>query len=163
MKNFLAAPICALMLTAAIGTAAAQQGSPMMNQSGSGMMGGQNGDQGDNQSQSMPGPFHGWRGMMPWGYGNMGPGMMSGRGWGNHMMGSGMMGSGMMGSGMMMGRMMGPEMMIVMMDTNEDGQLSLEEFQAVHSRMFKLLDKDGDGQLTTDEIQKRWSQDDEND
>ncbi|MFC6657656.1 EF-hand domain-containing protein [Roseibium salinum] len=110
------------------------------------MMGRQNTDQG----QSMPGPFHRWQGMMQGDYGRMGYGMMSGRGWGGHMM----------GPGMMMGRMMGPEMMIVMMDTNGDGNLSLEEFQAVHARMFKMLDKDGDGQLTGEEIGPRWSTDD---
>ncbi len=78
---------------------------------------------------------------------------MPGYGWANGMMGSGMMGAGMMG----------PEMMILMMDTNDDGKLSLEEFQAIHRRMFKALDKNGDGELTTDEIESRWHMDDDGD
>jgi EF hand len=69
-------------------------------------------------------------------------------------MGAGtMMGLGMMMGGGMMGHgMMGPGMMIVMMDTNGDGALSLDEFQAIHARMFKYLDANHDGQLTTDEL-----------
>jgi hypothetical protein len=74
-----------------------------------------------------------------------------------------MMGPGMMGPGMMMGGMMGPEMMVLMMDTDNDGNLSLEEFQAVHTRMFNYLDKNGDGQLTGQELRNRWQQDDEDD
>jgi len=142
MKNILAVTVFSLALAGSIGLANAQQGSPMMKQPGQGMM---QGGQGPMQGQGM---------MQGQGYGNMayscngmpGAGMM---------MGSGMMGSGMMGSGMMAGRMHGPDMMIVMMDTNGDGSLSLEEFQAIHARMFKHLDANGDGQLTSDEMSQR--------
>ncbi|MBD1549003.1 EF-hand domain-containing protein [Labrenzia aggregata] len=120
-------------------------------------------DQDNNQARPMPGYGYGRRGNMPWGYhGHMGPGMMYGRG-GGYGMGPGMMGSGMMGNGMMGRGMMGPQMMILMMDTNGDGKLSLEEFQAIHGRMFKYLDKNGDGQLTPDEIRKNWQDDDDGD
>ena len=149
MKNFLKVPVCGLILAAAIGAANAQQGGPTMNQSGQGMMRGQNND----QVMPMPGLHQRWGNMMPWYNNRMGPGMMSGRGWGSHMM----------GPGMMMGSMMGPEMMIVMLDSNDDGKLSLEEFQAVHARMFKYFDKDGDGQLTEEEIGKRWGWSDSDD
>ncbi|MCC9624009.1 EF-hand domain-containing protein [Thalassospira sp. MA62] len=63
------------------------------------------------------------------------------------------------GQGSMMpyhwGGMMGSDMMIIMMDTNGDGKLSLDEFQAVHARMLKYLDADGDGQLSADEVHNR--------
>jgi hypothetical protein len=178
MKKFLLTSACVIAIATIASAAEAQQGSMMMNQSGQGMMAGQ----GNNQSQPMPGYGVGRRGNMPRGYGHMRPGMMGGQGWGygnmgpgmmgrgmmgGGMMGSGMMGSGMMGSGMMgsgmMGSGMGPQMMIIMMDTNNDGKLSLEEFQAIHGRMFKYLDKNGDGQLSPDEFQNRWRDDDDED
>ena len=76
------------------------------------------------------------------------------------MMGRGMMGRGMMGGGMMGGGMtggaMGPPMMFRMifalMDDG-DGQISLQEFQAAHERIFKAMDSNKDGQLTQDEMQ----------
>lgn len=71
-------------------------------------------------------------------------GMMEGK-----MMGGGMMGGGMM-SGMMGGGM--GKMMLAMMDADDDGALSLEEFQAVHARMFKAMDSDGDGRLSAEEL-----------
>lgn len=135
MKRFLAITAIGLMLAGALGVAQAQQGTQMMNQTGQGMQG--------------PGMMMG-----------QGQGMGMGYGAGN-MMGlhNGTMGPGMMNGGMMMGGMMGkmhgPEMMIVMMDTNGDGQLQLEEFQAVHNRMFNYLDENGDGQLTVDELRQR--------
>lgn len=45
-----------------------------------------------------------------------------------------------------------PGMMIAMMDTNEDGALSLEEVQTVHERMFNMADADGNGLLILEEI-----------
>ena len=44
-------------------------------------------------------------------------------------------------------------MMIVMLDTDGDGMLSLEEMQAVHARMFKAMDVNKDGRLTAEEMQ----------
>ena len=73
----------------------------------------------------------------------MSEGMMSG-----NMMGKGMMSGGMMGSGMMMH----PDMMIVMLDTDGDGSLSLEEFQSMHERMFTYMDKNKDGKLEASEL-----------
>src|SRR6516225_2543817 len=73
-----------------------------------------------------------WRGGM------MGPGMM-GRG--------GMMGPGSMHSGMMM------RMLFALMDSDGDGTITLQEFQAAHERIFKAMDANKDGRLTLDEIQ----------
>ena len=70
-------------------------------------------------------------------------------------MGRGMMGPGMMGGGMM-GGAMGPAMMFRMifalMDDG-DGQISLQEFQAAHERIFKAMDSNKDGQVTQEEMQ----------
>ncbi len=159
MKKFLLYSACVIAIASMAGAAQAQQGSPMMGKSGSGMMT----DQDNDQTRPMPGYGYHRRGNMPWGYDRMGPGMMYGRGGGYGMMGGQGWGSGMMGPGMMGGGMMGPQMMILMMDTNGDGKLSLEEFQAIHGRMFKYLDKNGDGQLTPDEIHKHWQDDDDGD
>jgi hypothetical protein len=74
----------------------------------------------------------------------------------------GMMGMGMGHPGMMgMGggghfRMMVP-MMMAMMDTNNDGALSLEEVQAVHSRIFTYIDKNKDGKITPEEVRAAFS------
>jgi hypothetical protein len=81
--------------------------------------------------------------------GAMGSGMM-GRG---GMMGSGMMGrGGMMGSGSMHSGMM-MRMLFALMDSDGDGTISLQEFQAAHERIFKAMDANKDGHLTLDEIQ----------
>jgi len=108
----------------------------------------------------------GYPGMMGMGMGH--PGMMGCGQPGMMEMGQpGMMGMGMMGMGMehpgMMGmgggarfRMMVP-MMMAMMDTNNDGALSLEEVQAVHARMFNFIDKNRDGKVTPDEVQAAFS------
>ena len=74
---------------------------------------------------------------------------MMGRGWrGPGMMSQGgMMGSESMGSGMMM------RMLFTMMDSDGDGTVSLQEFQAAHERIFKGMDANKDGRLTLEEIQ----------
>ena len=84
-----------------------------------------------------------WRG------GTMGLGMM-GRG---GMMGPGMMGrGGMMGPGSMHSGMM-MRMLFALMDSDGDGTITLQEFQAAHERIFKAMDANKDGRLTLDEIQ----------
>ena len=80
----------------------------------------------------------------------MGRGMMMGQG--------GMMGRGMMGTGGMMGRgMMGPPVMMriifSLVDSDGDGTISLQEFQAAHERIFKGIDANKDGRLTPEEMQ----------
>ena len=81
-------------------------------------------------------------GMM--GHGMTGQGGMMGHG----MMGRrGMMGPGSVGSGMMM------RMLFALMDSDGDGTISLQEFQAAHERIFKAMDANKDGRLTLDEIQ----------
>jgi EF hand domain-containing protein len=70
-------------------------------------------------------------------------------------MGYGMMGHGMMGRGMMGGQMGSPMMfrlMFALMDDG-DGQISLQEFQAAHERIFKAMDSNKDGQVTFEEMQ----------
>jgi hypothetical protein len=63
------------------------------------------------------------------------------------MMRGGMMGRGGMHSGMMM------RMLFAMMDSDGDGTISLQEFQAAHERIFKAMDANKDGVLTLEEIQ----------
>ncbi len=76
------------------------------------------------------------------------------------------MGHGMMGQGNMMG-MMGQRgmdrgmtghplmmrIMFILMDSNGDGIISLQEFQAAHERIFKAMDSNKDGGLTLEEMQ----------
>jgi hypothetical protein len=72
------------------------------------------------------------------------------------MMEHGMIGRGMMGRGQMGPGIMGPammRMMLVLMDTDGDGTVSLNEFQAAHERIFKALDANKDGRLTLQEVQ----------
>ena len=63
----------------------------------------------------------------------------------------GMMGPGMMPPGMMM------RMMLTLMDIDNDGAISLSEFQAAHERMFKAVDANKDGRVTIEEMQA-WMQ-----
>jgi|GEM_PF-1631074 len=146
-------------LAASFSFAHAQQGS-MMNREGTGMMQGQSSAGGDWPDDGQPYRY-GPHGRMPWAGRGMGPWMtdhdydgptaMRHR-WGPQMMGPGMM----MGEGMMP-----PPMVIIMLDTNGDEKLSLEEFQAVHTRMFNYLDKNHDGQLEMDEIGSHDRKDDD--
>jgi hypothetical protein len=72
------------------------------------------------------------------------------------MMGPGMMEHGMMDPGMgreTMGHAMGMRVMMILMDTDGDGALSLEEVQAAHARIFKVIDADKDGKVTLAEIE----------
>lgn len=63
------------------------------------------------------------------------------------MMGPAMMGTNMMGHASMMGIMM------ILMDTDNDGTVSLQEFSAAHERIFKAMDANKDDRLTLDELQ----------
>jgi hypothetical protein len=45
-------------------------------------------------------------------------------------------------------------LVMIMMDTDNDGALSLAEVQAVHARVFNYADGDDDGKLTLEEIQR---------
>ena len=67
-------------------------------------------------------------------------------------MGGGMMCHGMKGHGMM-GHDMFKRMIFALMDTDGDGTLSLEEFQAAHAKIFKAMDTNKDGKLTPAEIE----------
>ncbi len=75
--------------------------------------------------------------------GNEGRGMMGHGG----MMGCGMMGGGMLGHGAAM------RFIFALMDSDGDGTVSLQEFQAAHEKIFKAMDTDKDGTLTLEEIQ----------
>ncbi len=69
------------------------------------------------------------------------------------MMGGGMMGPGMMGPGMMGPPPMMMHMMFALIDTDSDGTISLQEFQAAHERIFKAMDTNKDGKLTLEEME----------
>ena len=61
------------------------------------------------------------------------------------MMGCGMMGR--MGSGGMMGHGAAMRFIFALMDSDGDGTVSLQEFQAAHEKIFKAMDTDKDGTL----------------
>ena len=44
-------------------------------------------------------------------------------------------------------------MLFSLMDSDGDGTISLQEFQAAHERIFKAMDANKDGRLTFEEIQ----------
>jgi len=79
--------------------------------------------------------------------GHMGGGMMD-----HGTMCHGMMDHGMMGHGMM-GRGMCKRIMFALMDTDGDGTLSVEEFQAAHAKIFKAIDANKDGKVTPEEME----------
>jgi EF hand len=73
---------------------------------------------------------------------------------GPDMMGCRMMGrGGMMGGGGMMGHGAAMRFIFALMDSDGDGTVSLQEFQAAHEKIFKAMDTDKDGTLTLEEIQ----------
>src|SRR5262245_47621000 len=57
----------------------------------------------------------------------------------------------MMGQGMHSGGMY--RIMFILMDTDGDGTLSLEDFQTAHAKIFKAMDADKDGKVTFAEMQ----------
>jgi hypothetical protein len=81
----------------------------------------------------------GHRGHAMMGQGRMGCGMMGGRG--------------MMGGGGMMRRGAAMRFIFALMDSDGDGTVSLQEFQAAHEKIFKAMDTDKDGTITLEEIQ----------
>jgi hypothetical protein len=141
-EHVLALTTSAFVLACSVVTATAQQspGSPMM----------QPPAQPPTQQQPVTQDSSGMmeRGMM--GQGSMmSPGMMGQGG----MMGGGMMGHGrMMGHGMMGGGIM-MRIMFSLMDSDGDGTISLQEFQAAHERIFRAMDANKDGRLTPEEMQ----------
>ena len=147
-KRILMLATSAFILACGATTASAQQGSMMQQQAqpqqqqertpqGAQMPRRGAGDDFDDDSD-ISGWHPGLRRYRDWGRGDTGFGMM-GRG--------GTMGPGGMHSGMMM------RMLFAVMDSDGDGTVSLQEFQAAHERIFKAMDANKDGVLTLQEIQ----------
>jgi hypothetical protein len=67
--------------------------------------------------------------------------------------GWGMGHGGKMGSGRMMGHGAAMRFIFALVDSDGDGTVSLQEFQAAHEKIFKAMDTDKDGTLTLEEIQ----------
>jgi Ca2+-binding EF-hand superfamily protein len=65
-----------------------------------------------------------------------------------------MMGCGMIGrrGGGMMRRGAAMRFIFALMDSDSDGTVSLQEFQAAHEKIFKAIDTDKDGTITLEEI-----------
>src|SRR6266536_1147265 len=61
-------------------------------------------------------------------------------------------GTGMAGPGGIMGPVM-MRIIFALMDSDGDGTLSLQEFQAAHERIFRAMDANKDGHLTLEEMQ----------
>src|SRR5262249_10633496 len=59
---------------------------------------------------------------------------------------------GMMGGGGMMRRGAAMRFIFALMDSDGDGTVSLQEFQAAHEKIFKAMDTDKDGTITLEEI-----------
>jgi hypothetical protein len=68
-------------------------------------------------------------------------------------MGCSMIGRGGMMHGGMMGHGAAMRVIFALMDSDGDGTVSLQEFQAAHEKLFKAMDTDKDGTLTLEEIQ----------
>ena len=61
------------------------------------------------------------------------------------------MGPGMGRGGMGLGRA-NMRTVFALMDSDGDGTITLQEFQAAHERIFKAMDANKDGRLTLDEV-----------
>ena len=99
-------------------------------------------DDSDQDHNRFSGGRMGWRYGPDWGHHE---------GWRRGAMGPGMMGQGGMGPAMGSGMMM--RMLFSLMDSDGDGIVSLQEFQAAHERIFRAMDANKDGRLTLEEIQ----------
>jgi len=130
----------AFILAYGASTASAQQGPLMQPQQERPLQGAQTPPAGVEEDDSGITGWHpGLRRYRDWGPGDAGFGMMR--------RGMGMMGPGGMHSGMMM------RMLFAMMDSDGDGTVSLQEFQAAHERIFRAMDANKDGKLTLEETQ----------